>query len=146
MSELAASRMAGRPSWAKMIMTVLLTVAIGPLVGTTLVILANAVGSAPEAIVRIMEGRSIPALVFEGYVAGGVPALICGLSFVLLGWLAGRLSIWVPILTALILAFLFKLIFYGVSGGGIVFSVIIHVVPALATWWLVRKYWHRAKI
>lgn len=124
-------------------MTVLLTIALGPLIGTMLVLLANAFGFAPEAIVRIIEGNSIWAVLFEGYVAGGVPALICGLSFAISGWLSGRLSIWVPLLAALILAFLFKLIFYGVSGGGTVFSIIIHIVPALVTWWLVKAYWQR---
>ena len=145
MSELVASGPAGRPLWARMILTLLLTIAIGPLVGTMVVLLANAFGLAPDAIVSVMEGISIPAVLFEGYVAGGVPAFICGMSFAISGWLSGRLSIWVPIVAALILAFLFKLIFYGVSGGGIVFSVIIHLVPALATWWLLRKYWQKAE-
>jgi hypothetical protein len=146
MSELVASGPGGRPLWTKMIMTMLLTLVIGPPVGTILVLLANAVGWAPDAIVKVMEGRSILAVLFEGYVAGGVPALICGLSFAISGWLSSRLSIWVPILTALILACFFKIIFYGISGGGTVFSVIIHLVPALATWWLVKAYWQEAEV
>ncbi|WP_119392072.1 hypothetical protein [Taklimakanibacter lacteus] len=146
MSGVAASGSAGRPLWARLITTVLVTVLIGPLLGTILVLLTNAIGAAPDAIVTILQGRSLWVVLFEGYVAGGVPAFICGLSFALCGWLSGRLSIWVPILVALALAFLFKIVFYGVAGVGIVFSVIIHIAPALATWWLVKAFWQRREI
>lgn len=142
MSELTASGSAGRPLWAKLIMTVLMTVGVGPLAGTVLVVLADVAGLAPDAIAMYMQGQSVLSVLFSGYVSGAVQALICGLTFALLGWVSGRLPIWVPILTALPLTLLFALSLFGMSGGGLIFSLIIHVVPALVTWWLVKAlYW-----
>lgn len=143
MSELAAS---GFPRWLKLVMTVVLTVVVGPLVGTILVLLANAIGAVPDAIAMHMQGQPMMSLLFSGYLSGGVQALICGVVYALSGWSSGRLPIWVPIVTALILTLLFALALFGVSGGGIVFSMIIHIVPALATWWLVKAYWQRTEI
>ncbi|MGE0237440.1 MAG: hypothetical protein AB7F09_02955 [Parvibaculaceae bacterium] len=144
MSGVVASGPAGRPLWAKLIMTVLLTVLIGPLLGTILVVLVSAVGLVPEAIMILMRDQSKVAVLFQGYTSGGVQALICGLVFALTGWICGRLPIWIPIVTALILTLLFALSLFGTSGGGLVFSGIIHIVPALTTWWLVRTYWQRS--
>lgn len=145
MSELITSGQNGHRLWAKLAMTVLLTVAIGPLVGTILVFLASTAGLAPEAIAMFMQDRTKLSVLVLGYASGGLQALICGLSFALSGWFSGRLPIWVPILTALPLTLLFTFSLFGVSGGGLLFSVIIHAVPALATWWLVRPYWKRAE-
>jgi hypothetical protein len=145
MSELAASRPAGRPLWVKLIMTILLTVVAGPLVGAILVFLAIGAGLAPEAIAMFMQGTSKLSGLFLGYVSGGLQAALCGLGFALYGWRAGNLPIWVPIMTALPLTLLFALALFGVSGGGIVFSVVIHLVPALVTWWLVKAYWQKAE-
>lgn len=129
----------------KLIMTVLLTAILGPLVGMILVILANAAGEAPEEITMFMQGQPMLSVLFSGYMSGGLQALICGLTLSLFGWFFGRLPVWVPIVTALALAVLFTLALFGVSGRGIVFSLIIHIVPALATWWLVKAYWQRTE-
>lgn len=142
MSELAAS---GFPRWLRLVMTVLLTVVVGPLVGTILVILANAAGVAPEGIAMYMQGQSLISVLFSGYVSGGLQALVCGITFALVGWFSSRLPWWVPIVTALPLTVLFALALFGVSGRGAIFSVVIHIVPALATWWLVKAYWQRTE-
>jgi tetrahydromethanopterin S-methyltransferase subunit F len=144
MSEVIASAPVGRPLWVKLIITVLLTVGVGPLVGTILVYLADAAGLTPMAISIYMQGQTKLSVLVSGYVSGGLQAFICGLVFALVGWLSGRLPIWVPIVIALALAALFALALFGVSGNGIVFSVIIHIVPALVTWWLVKAYWQKA--
>lgn len=125
-------------------MTVVLTVGVGPLVGTILVYLADATGLTPEAISIHMEGQTMLSNLVSGYVSGGLQAFICGLVFAFVGWLSGRLPIWAPIVTALVLAALFALALFGVSGRGIIFSVVIHIVPALVTWWLVKAYWQKA--
>lgn len=145
MSELVVSGMAGRPLWEKLIMTVLLTVGAGPLVGTILVLLASAAGLAPDAISTFMQDQTKLSVLVLGYASGGVQALVCGLIFALFGWLSGRVPLWVPLLTALLLTLLFALSLFGVSGDGLVFSAIIHFVPALATWWLVKAYWQRTE-
>jgi hypothetical protein len=144
MNEVIASAAVGRPLWVKLIMTVLLTVGVGPLVGTILVYLADAAGLTPVAISIYMQGQTILSVLVSGYVSGGLQVLICGLVFALVGGFSGRLPIWVPIVTALALAALFALALFGVSGAGIIFSVIIHIVPALVTWWLVKAYWQKA--
>jgi hypothetical protein len=144
MSELIASGPTGRPLWVRLMMTVLLTVGIGPLVGTILVYLADAAGLTPEAISIHMQGQTTLSVLVSGYVSGGLQAFICGLTFALVGRICGRLSVWVPVVTALLLAALFALALFGVSGNGIIFSVIIHIVPALVTWWLVKAYWQKA--
>lgn len=145
MSELVISGPTGRPLWAKLIMTVLLTLVIGPLVGTILVLLADAAGLTPEAIAMFMHDRTKLSVLALGYVSGGAQALICGATFALFGWLSGRLPIWLPISTALLLTMLFTLSLFGVSGGGLIFSLIIHIVPAFATWWLVKACWQRTE-
>lgn len=145
MTEVIASGPSVRPLWAKLIMTVLLTLVIGPLVGTILVLLADAAGLAPDAISMFLQDRAKLSVLVLGYASGGMQAFICGLTFALFGWLSGRLPMWIPISAALLLALLFALSLFGVSGGGIVFSLIIHIVPALATWWLVKAYWQRVK-
>jgi uncharacterized membrane protein YwzB len=126
-------------------MTILLTVGVGPLVGTLLVYLLDSAGLLPEAISIYMRGQSAISVLVSGYVSGGLQALICGLAFALVGGVSGRLSVWVPIVTGLVLAALFVLTLFGVSGNGIVVSVIIHLVPALVTWWLVKAYWQRVE-
>src|SRR5262249_46091138 len=117
MSELAVS---GSPRWLRLVMTVLLTVVVGPLVGTILVLLTNAAGVAPEAIAMYMQGQPMLSMLFSGYVSGGLQALICGISFALVGWFSARLPWWVPIVVALPLAALFALAFFGVSGRGMI--------------------------
>lgn len=131
--------------FGKLTMTVLLTLGVGPLVGTILVYLADAVGAVPQTISIYMQGQTILANLVSGYVSGGLQALICGLTFALVGWFSGGLPIRVPIVTGLLLAALFALTLFGRSGNGMIFSVIIHLVPALVTWWLVRGYWNRAE-
>lgn len=126
-------------------LTVLLTVFVGPLVGTILVYLADAVGVVPRTISIYMQGQTILANLVSGYVSGGLQALICGLAFALVGWFSGGLPIRIPVVTGLLLAVLFAFTLFGRSGDGIIFSVIIHLVPALVTWWLVRGYWNRAE-
>lgn len=126
-------------------MTVLLTVLVGPLVGTALAYLTDAAGLLPETISIYMRGQSAISVLVSGYVSGGLQALICGLAFALTGWISGRLPIQTPIVTGLLLAALFALTLFGRSGNGMIFSVIIHLVPALVTWWLVRGYWNRAE-
>ena len=128
----------------KLMMTILLPVIVGPLVGTILVYVADVAGLLPAAISIYMRGQTMLANLVSGYVSGGLQALICGVTFALAGWFSGRLSVWVPIVTGLVLAALFALTLFGTSGHGIVFSAIIHLVPALVTWWLVRGYWIRA--
>lgn len=144
MSGSVASDLTDRPLWIRLMMTILLTIVVGPLVGTVLVYLADAAGLLPEAISIYMRGQTTISVLVSGYVSGGLQALICGLTFALVGWSSGRLPIWVPIVTGLLLAALFALALFGVSGNGIIFSVIIHILPALATWLLVRKYWQKA--
>lgn len=129
----------------KLIMTLLLTILIGPPVGTILVYLTDAAGLTPEAISIHMQGQTTLSVLLSGYVSGGLQAFICGLTFALIGWLSGGLPIRVPIATGLVLAALFALALFGASGHGIVFSLIIHLLPALVTWWLVRGYWNRAE-
>jgi hypothetical protein len=145
MSGFTGSVQTDRPLWVRLMLTVLLTVVVGPLVGTLLVYVADTAGVLPEAISIYMQGQTILANLVSGYVSGGLQALICGLTFALAGWLSRRLSVWVPIVTGGLLAVLFALTLFGVSGNGIIFSVIIHLVPALVTWWLVRGYWNRAE-
>jgi len=128
----------------KLLMTVLLTTVLGPLAGTILVVLAKAAGVAPLAISIYMQGQTMLSVLVSGYVSGGLQALICGVTFALAGRLSGRLSVWVPIVTGFLLAALFALALFGMSGHGMIFSAIIHLVPALITWWLVRGYWIRA--
>ncbi len=130
---------------SKLMLTVLLTVLVGPLVGTVLVYLADAAGAVPQTISIYMQGQTILSNLVSGYVAGGLQALICGLVFALVGWFSGGLPIRVPIVTGLVLAVLFGLALFGRSGNGIIFSVIIHLVPALVTWWLVKAYWQRVE-
>lgn len=144
MSEVIASAAVGRPLWVKLMMTVLLTVGVGPLAGTILVYVADIAGLLPMAISIYMQGQTILSVLVSGYVSGGLQAFICGLIFALVGWFSGRLPISIPIVTGLLLAALFALALFGVSGAGIVFSVIIHVVPAFVTWWLVKAYWQKA--
>ncbi|HTN95761.1 MAG TPA: hypothetical protein VL101_02190 [Nordella sp.] len=115
MTELMASGPSVRPLRAKLIMTVLLTLVIGPLVGTILVLLADATGLTPEAISMFIQDRTRLSVLVLGFASGGMQALICGLTFAL----------------------------FGVSGDGLIFSLIIHIVPALATWWLLKAYWQR---
>lgn len=138
----ASASMAELPLWKRLIMTVLLTVGIGPLIGTAIVLLPpGAVGFVPIGMLQ----NGIWLALLLGYVSGGLQALICGLVYALCGWQAGRLPILVPIATALPLALFFNLIFFGMSGGGVFNSIIVHIVPALATWWLVKAYWQKAE-
>lgn len=131
--------------FGKLTITVLLTVVVGPLVGTLLVYLADTVGVLPQTISIYMQGQSILSNLVSGYVAGGLQALTCGVTFALVGWFSGSLPIRVPVATGLLLAVLFALTLFGTTGHGIIFSLIIHLVPALVTWWLVRGYWNRAE-
>lgn len=143
MSGFTGSVQTDRPLWVRLMLTVLLTVVVGPLVGTLLVYVADTAGVLPEAISIYMQGQTILANLVSGYVAGGLQAFICGLTFALVGWFSGRVPIRVPIVTGLLLAVLFGLALFGRSGNGIIFSVIIHLVPALVTWWLVKAYWQK---
>lgn len=145
MSGFTGSVQTDRPLWVRLMLTVLLTVVVGPLVGTLLVYVADTAGVLPGTISMYMQGQTILANLVSGYVAGGLQAFICGVTFALVGWFSGGLPIRIPIVTGLLLAVLFALTLFGTSGNGMIFSVIIHLVPALVTWWLVRGYWNRAE-
>ncbi|WP_119269452.1 hypothetical protein [Taklimakanibacter deserti] len=130
--------------WEKLVMTVLLTVSVGPMVGTAMVFLAIATGDM-VLIATFVRGGSVLFVLLLGYVAGGFQAALCGLTFALYGWRFGRLPMWLPIVIALPLASAFKFIVFGMLGEGLIESMLIHVVPALVAWWLVKAYWQRAE-
>jgi hypothetical protein len=130
--------------WEKLVMTVLLTVSVGPMVGTAMVFLAIATGDMVLIATFVRDG-SVLFVLLLGYVVGGFQAALCGLTFALYGWQFGRLPMWLPIVIALPLAFVFKFIVFGMLGEGLIESMLIHVVPALVAWWPVKAYWQRAE-
>jgi len=152
----ATASAAGRGE--KVIMTVLLTVTLGPLAGAAVVCLLLVLGTladgrSPEAVLDLIRTAPIVLVVLLSYVAGGLQALICGLSFASLGWKYGDLPIRAPFLIGPSLALVFTLAPIGLFGGigslygflgGLVFYVIVHTVAALATWQLVKAYWQKA--
>jgi hypothetical protein len=145
MSEAATSGMASASLRQKLIMTVLLTALVGPLVGTGMVFLGAASGLVPQALAAIVRDCTIPFVLVAGYVSGGLQAILCGIGFAMFGWRFGRLSIWTAIALSLLLALVFRFVVFGTFGDGFVLSILLHIVPALAAWWLVRRYWQRAE-
>lgn len=142
----------------KLIMTVLLTVTVGPLVGATVVFLIIGIvklaDGSPESMIYLIRTAPIMLVVLLSYVAGGVQALICGLSFAALGWKYGELPIGVPLLIGPILTLVFMLVPIGLYGGigslygflgGLFLYVVVHTAAALVTWWLVKAYWQRVE-
>ncbi len=141
----ASAGVAGPSLWRKLIMTVLLSALAGPLIGTAMFLIFTPSGLLPEGIAEIAGNASIPFALLLGYVSGGLQAILCGIGFAVLGWRFGRLPIWSAIVIALPLALAFKLVVFGMLGDGFILSILIHLVPALVAWWLVRPYWQRAK-
>lgn len=131
------------PLWRKLVMTVLVTTLVGPLIATILVFLGAAGGLVPPAMAEIVRSCTIPFVFLLGYVSGGLQAILCGIGFALFGWRFGRLSIWVAVALAVLLALIFRFVIFGTFGDGFILSILIHIVPALVAWWLVRKYWQR---
>lgn len=129
--------------WEKLAMTVLLAVSVGPLVGTAMIFLAVTIADMVSIAAFVRHG-SVLLVLLLGYVAGGFQATLCGLIFALYGWQFGRLPMWLPIVIALPLALVFKSIVFGMLGEGLIESMLIHIVPALIVWWLVKAYWQRA--
>lgn len=141
----------------KLIMTVLLTVTVGPLVGTIVVFLfigiVTLADGSPESMIYLIRTAPIMLVILLSYVAGGLQALICGLSFAALGWKYGELPIGVPLLIGPPLALVFTLVPFGLSGGtaglygslgGFSLYVVVHTAATLVTWWLVKAYWQKA--
>jgi hypothetical protein len=145
MSEAASVGVAGASLRRKLIMTVLLTALVGPFVGTIIVLLGAAGGLLPEGLAEIVRGATIPFVLLLGYVSGGLQAMLCGIGFAMFGWRFGRLSIWAAIALALLLGLIFRFVVFGTFGDGFILSILVHMVPALVAWWLVRKYWQRAE-
>ncbi|QIG46871.1 hypothetical protein G5V57_03385 [Nordella sp. HKS 07] len=135
------------PYWARAIVTILIAAIVGPLIGTALMFFLSGVpgGLLPEGIVAEVKGSPVIFGVFLGYVVGGIQALVCGVVFAAYGWSSGRLPAKVALMAAVPLALIFNFIFFGMTLGGIVSSMIIHVVPAFAVWWLVKAYWQKAE-
>jgi hypothetical protein len=121
------------PLWRKLVMTVLVTALVGPLIATIIVFLGAAGGLVPQAVLLL------------GYVSGGLQAILCGIGFALFGWRFGRLSVWVAVALAVLLALIFRFVVFGTFGDGFILSILVHIVPALVAWWLVRKWWQRAE-
>lgn len=128
----------------RVIMTMLLTLGIGPLVGTAMIFLAAGLGLLPETLADVAADVSIPLALLLGYAVGGLQALICGGVFAAVGSRTGKLPIWLPIAIALPLALAFKVAIFGKLADGFILSILVHIVPALVTWWLVRRYWQKA--
>ncbi|MGE3876679.1 MAG: hypothetical protein AB7F74_27295 [Parvibaculaceae bacterium] len=145
MSEVAPFGMASASLWQRLIMTVLVTALVGPLIGTGIVLLAAASGLLPQGLAEIVRGGTIPFVLLAGYVSGGLQAILCGIGFAMFGWRFGRLSIWTAVALSLLLALVFRFVVFGTFGDGFVLSILVHIVPALAAWWLVRRYWRRAE-
>ena len=141
----ASAGVAGPSLWRKLIMTVLLSALVGPLIGTAMIFLLTLSGLLPDGIAEIAGNASIPFALLLGYISGGVQATLCGTGFAVFGWRFGRLPIWVAIVIALPLALVFKVVVFGMLGDGVILSILIHLVPALVVWWLVRPYWQRAE-
>jgi hypothetical protein len=133
------------PLWRKLVMTVLVTALVGPLIATIIVFLGAAGGLVPQAMAEIVRSCAIPFVLLLGYVSGGLQAILCGIGFALFGWRFGRLSVWVAVALAVLLALIFRFVVFGTFGDGFILSILVHIVPALVAWWLVRKYWQRAE-
>lgn len=145
MSEAAPITAASLPLWRKWVMTVLVTALVGPLIATILVFLGAAGGLVPQAMAEIVRSGTIPFVLLLGYVSGGLQAILCGIGFALFGWRFGRLSIWVAVALAVLLALIFRFVVFGTFGDGFILSILVHIVPALVAWWLVKAYWQRAE-
>ena len=142
----------------KVIMTVLLTVALGPLAGAAVVFLffvlgALADGKSLEAVIGLVRTAPVVLVVLLTYAAGGVQALVCGLSFAALGRKYGELPVGIPLLIGPLLTLVFMLVLIGLFGGigslygflgGLVLYVVVHTAATLVTWWLVKAYWQKA--
>jgi hypothetical protein len=145
MSEAVPIGVEGLSLWRKLIMTVVVTALVGPLAGTVIILLGVAVGLLPQGLAEIVRGATLPFVFVLGYASGGLQAMLCGMGFAIFGWRFGRLSIWVAVALAVLLALIFRFVVFGTFGDGFVLSILVHIAPALVTWWLVRKYWQRAE-
>lgn len=141
------SGMAGLPLWGRLIITVLIAAGVGPLVGTAVIWCLASLGNdlAPAEIITAVHSFSVENTLLLGYVFGGLQAAICGGVFAACGWYFGKLPAWIAAAIALPLAFVFQVIVFGTTTAGLLTSVLIHLVPTLVVWWLVRSYWKRAE-
>ena len=79
------------------------------------------------------------------YILGGLQAAGCGLTLSVYGWFKGKPAFWVA-LVAGVVSFLLS---YAMNFTGtlvnsqymLVMMLIVHIVPALLCWLIVRTYW-----
>lgn len=141
--------------WGAAIATFLVCLALGPPIGG--LVFAASVALMPALAnltpgVHSDPGGALATVLFVGlfavpfsYLLGSAQAAATGLAFAAYGWLKGRPPLWFAVATAAV-------VFAGAMASGIadereilVPMVMVHAVPALLCWLIVRTFWFEAR-
>lgn len=137
--------------WGAAVATVLLCAALGPPIGGlvfagSMALMPSLAGITPN--VNDDPGGMLASVLFVGlfavpfsYLIGGLQAAATGLAFAVYGWVKGRPPLWFAALTG-------AAVFAAAAASGItsdreilVPMILVHALPTLLCWLIVRQFW-----
>lgn len=138
--------------WGAAIATVLVCAVLGPPLGSLVFGAVLAMGPIVGSTAAIHADSNFAAMIFVGlfgipfsYILGGLPAIVTGFALAAYSWVKGRPPLWFAVLTAAV-------VFGGAVAGGVVSDtdiivpmVLVHAVPTLLCWLIVRTFWFEAR-
>jgi hypothetical protein len=142
-----------RRPWSEAVATFFTTLALGPPIGglvfTVCVALYPSMGAlAGHAVARGDASSALLVMIFVGlfavpfsYLVGGVQAAVAGLALAAFGWQLGRPPLWFAAVLGLLIYAGALLSGYNSVQEWFIPFLLIHVIPVLACWSLVRLFW-----
>lgn len=144
---------AARP-WGNAIATVLVCVLIGPPLGSLMFAAAMSFmpglwGATPPTGIDV--GGALSTVLFVGlfgipfaFLIGGLQALATGLAFSAYGWRRGRPPLWFAVATAAAVFGAATLLKIVDDPDMMAPMALVHVVPVLICWLIIRAFWPKA--